>query len=158
MTHACMVSLKVFFILELAKKYLYTRLHVPLTGHITIWHILGENKSMRSEPQDIGLAFDVLTPKLPCLTRFSNIIFETSVVKWVNSDQVSLVVTCTAARLYMSPSDNSGWKVSKKWAIWNKYKLRAVKNDARLPSLKAFFILEQRNIYTRGYMSLRRDI
>ena len=49
---------------------------------------------MRSEPQDIGLAFDVLTPKLPCLTRFSSIIFETSVVKRVNSDQVSLVVTC----------------------------------------------------------------
>ena len=49
---------------------------------------------MRSEPQDIGLAFDVLTPKLPCLTRFGNIIFETSVVKRVNSDQVSLVVTC----------------------------------------------------------------
>ena len=46
---------------------------------------------MRSEPQDIGLPFDVLTPKLPCLTRFSNIIFETSVVKRVNSDQVSLV-------------------------------------------------------------------
>ena len=49
---------------------------------------------MRSEPQDIALAFDVLTPKLPYLTRFSNIIFETSVVKRVNSDQVSLVVTC----------------------------------------------------------------
>ena len=52
---------------------------------------------MRSEQQDIGLAFDVLTPKLPCLTRLSNIIFETSVVKRVNLDQVSPVVTCTAA-------------------------------------------------------------
>ena len=52
---------------------------------------------MRSEPQDIGLAFDVLTPKLPCLSRLSNIIFETSVVKRVNLDQVSPVVTCTAA-------------------------------------------------------------
>ena len=52
---------------------------------------------MRSEPQDIGFVFNVLTPKLPCLTRFSNISFETSVVKRVNSDQVSLVVTCTAA-------------------------------------------------------------
>ena len=52
---------------------------------------------MRREQQDIGLAFDVLTPKLPCLTRFSNIIFETSVVKRVNLDHVSPVVTCTAA-------------------------------------------------------------
>ena len=52
---------------------------------------------MRSEPQDIGFVFNVLTPKVPCLTRFSNISFETSVVKRVNSDQVSLVVTCTAA-------------------------------------------------------------
>ena len=52
---------------------------------------------MRSEPHDIGLAFDVLTPELPCLTRFSNIIFETSVVKRVNLDQVSPVMTCTAA-------------------------------------------------------------
>ena len=67
---------------------------------------------MRSEPQDIGFAFDVLTPKLPCLTRFSNVIFETNVVKRVNSDQVSLVVTCTAARLYMSPSDKFRREVS----------------------------------------------
>ena len=70
-------------------------LYVPLTGHITIWHILGENKSMRSEPRDIGLAFDVLTPKLPCLTSFRNLIFETNVVERVNSSQISLVVTCT---------------------------------------------------------------
>ena len=70
-------------------------LYVPLTGHITIWDILGKDKSMRSEPQDIGLAFDVLTPKLPCLTWFNNLIFETNVVERVNSSQISLVVTCT---------------------------------------------------------------
>ena len=83
-------------ILELAKKYLYV---VTCTSDETYNHLtyLGKNKSMGSEPQDIGLAFDVLTPKLPCLARLSNISFETSVVKRVNSDQVSLVVTCTAA-------------------------------------------------------------
>ena len=30
---------------------------------------------MRSEPQNIGLAFDLLTPKLSCLTRFVNLIW-----------------------------------------------------------------------------------
>ena len=33
---------------------------------------------MRSEPQNIGLAANVLTPKLLCLTRFSHLIFETN--------------------------------------------------------------------------------
>ena len=51
---------------------------------------------MSSEPQNIGLAFDVLTPKLSCLTRFFHLIFETNLVERVNSGQVSLVVTCTA--------------------------------------------------------------
>ena len=51
---------------------------------------------MRSEPQNIGFAFDVLTPKLSCLIRFSPLIFETNVVERVNSGQISLVVTCTA--------------------------------------------------------------
>ena len=51
---------------------------------------------MSSEPQNIGLAFDVLTPKLSCLIRFSHLIFETNVVERVNSGQISLVVTCTA--------------------------------------------------------------
>ena len=54
-------SLKAFFIHE--QRNIYTWLYVPVTGHITIWHILRKNKSMRSEPQNIGLAFDVLTPK-----------------------------------------------------------------------------------------------
>ena len=51
---------------------------------------------MRSEPQNIGLAFDVLTPNLSRLIRFSHLIFETNVVEQVNSGQISLVVTCTA--------------------------------------------------------------
>ena len=51
---------------------------------------------MRSEPQNIGLAFDVLTPKLSCLTRFNRLIFETNVVERVNSGRICLVVTCTA--------------------------------------------------------------
>ena len=50
---------------------------------------------MRSEPQNIGLAFDVLTPKLSCLIRLSHLIFETNVVERVNSRQISVVVTCT---------------------------------------------------------------
>ena len=50
---------------------------------------------MRSEPQNIGFAFDVLTPTLSCLIRFSPFIFETNVVERVNSGQISLVVTCT---------------------------------------------------------------
>ena len=44
----------------------------------------------------IGLEFDVLTPKLPCLTPFSHLIFETNVVERVNSGQISPVLTCTA--------------------------------------------------------------
>ena len=50
---------------------------------------------MRSEPQNIGLAFDVLTPNLSPAIRFSYLIFETNVVEQVNSRQISLVVTCT---------------------------------------------------------------
>ena len=51
---------------------------------------------MRSEPLNIGLAVNVLTFKLSCLTRFSHLIFETNLVERVNSGQISLVVTCTA--------------------------------------------------------------
>ena len=46
---------------------------------------------MRSEPQNIGLASDVLTPKLSCLIRFSHLIFETNVVERLNSGEISLV-------------------------------------------------------------------
>ena len=49
---------------------------------------------MSREPQNIGLTFDVLTPKLLCLTRFFHLIFETNLVERVNSGQTSLVVTC----------------------------------------------------------------
>ena len=51
---------------------------------------------MRSEPQNIGLAFDVLTHKLSGLTRFSDVVFETNVAERVNSGQISLVVIVTA--------------------------------------------------------------
>ena len=52
---------------------------------------------MRSEPQNNGLAFIVLTTKLSCLTLFIRPMFETytNVVERVNSGQISLVVTCT---------------------------------------------------------------
>ena len=49
---------------------------------------------MRSEPQNIGLTFDVLTPKLSCLIRFDHLIFQANVFKRVNSGKISLVVTC----------------------------------------------------------------
>ena len=49
---------------------------------------------MRSEPQNIGLAFDVLTPKLSCLIRFGHLIFQTNVVQRVNSGRISLGETC----------------------------------------------------------------
>ena len=51
---------------------------------------------MRSEPQNIGLAFHVLTPKISCLIRFDRLIFQTNVVERANSGKISLVVTCTA--------------------------------------------------------------
>ena len=38
---------------------------------------------MSSEPQNMGFAFDVLTPKLSCMTPFSHFIFETNVVERV---------------------------------------------------------------------------
>ena len=50
---------------------------------------------MRSDPQSIRLAFDDLTPKMLCLIRFSDLIFETNVVERVNLGQISLLVTCT---------------------------------------------------------------
>ena len=65
--------LKDFFILE--QRNIYTWLYVSVTGHITIWHILRKNKSMRSEPQNICHAFDVLTPKLSSLIRLSHLFF-----------------------------------------------------------------------------------
>ena len=57
---------------------------------------------MRSEPQNIGLAFDVLTPNLSRAIRFNYLIFETNVVEQVNSRQISLVVTCTDDCIYVT--------------------------------------------------------
>ena len=108
---------------------------------------------MRSEPQDVGLAFDVLTPNcrvwldLATLVLKQVLLNELTQTKLVSWWHVPLH-DCTCHHLTI-PAKN--WNFWEKWAIWNKYKLRAIKNDA-------FFILEQRNIYTRGYMSLRRDI
>ena len=63
---------------------------------------------MSSEPQNIELAFDVLTPKLSLLIRLRHLTFETNVVERVNAGQISLVVTCTADCTCHAPSDNSG--------------------------------------------------
>ena len=130
-----------------------------MTGHITIWHILRKNKSMRSEPQNIGFAFHVLTPKLSCLIRFGYLNFQTNVVQRVNSGKISLVVTCTAdctCNHLKIPAKNSNFREI--WSIWNKYKDLAIPNDDRLASLKAFFMLEQRNIYTWLYVPVTGHI
>ena len=66
---------------------------------------------MRSEPQNIGLAFDVLTPKLSCLIRFGYLIFQRNVVQRVNSGRISLVDGDMYGWLYMLPSENSGEKL-----------------------------------------------
>ena len=50
---------------------------------------------MRSDPQNIGLALEVLSPKLSYLTRFFYLILEIIFVELVNSGQISPVVTCT---------------------------------------------------------------
>ena len=71
----------------------YMSLHDGTYNHLTYFK---ENKTMRREAQNIGLAFDLLTPKLSCLIRSSHLILETNVVERVNSGQISLVVTCTA--------------------------------------------------------------
>ena len=67
------------------------------TCHLTYFN---KNKSMRSEPQNIGLAFNVLTPKLSCLIRFDQLIFQTNVFKRASSGKISLVVTCPADCTY----------------------------------------------------------
>ena len=69
---------------------------------------------MRSDPQNIGIEIDVLTPKLSCLIRISHLIFETNLLKReaVNSGRVSLVVTCTAhCTCHHLSSENSGKKL-----------------------------------------------
>ena len=48
-------------------------LYVALTGHITARNISRKNKSMRNEPQDMVLAFDMLARKLPCVSRFTRL-------------------------------------------------------------------------------------
>ena len=114
---------------------------------------------MRSEPQNIGLAFDVSTPKLSCMIRFDYLIFQANIVERVNSGKISLVVTCTAdcrCHHLKIPAKNSNFREN--WSIWNKYKHLAIPNDARLASLKAFFILEQRNIYTWLYVPVSGHI
>ena len=88
-------TLKVFFFLEQRK--IFTSLYVPLTGHLTIWHIL----SARSEPQDMLIAIQVIARKLPCL----RCCYEGNIVEWVNSSKltfrwhVSLIVLGTTLQI-----------------------------------------------------------
>ena len=51
-----------------------------------------KNQSMRSEPQEMALEFDSVTPQLPYLFRC----YKKNIVKWGNSSQIDFVVTCTA--------------------------------------------------------------
>ena len=56
---------------------------------------------MRSEPENMGLAFDILTPKLSCLTRSIHPMFETNLLneltqaESVSSWHVQLIVHVT---------------------------------------------------------------
>ena len=71
------------FFLYLEKKYLYVVI-CPSDGtynHLTYFE---ENDSWRSEPQNAMFAFDVLTPKLPRLIRFTQFKFETNIVECIN--------------------------------------------------------------------------
>ena len=80
-------SLKAFFILE--QRNIYTCMVIcPCDGTYNHLTYFKKNKSMRSKPQNIALAFDVLTPKLSCLIRFDQLIFQTNVVERVNSGQI----------------------------------------------------------------------
>ena len=155
---ARLASLKTFFILE--QRNIYTCMVIcPCDGTYNHLTYFKKNKSMRSEPQNIGLAFEVLTPKISCLIRFDYLILQTNVFKRVNSGKIILVVTCTADRTCHHlnfPAKNSNFREN--WSIWNKYMHLAIPNDARLASLKAFFILEQRNIYTWLYVPVTGHI
>ena len=120
---------KGFFILE--QRNIYAWLYVPVTGHITIWHIWKENKRIRSEPQDMVLSFDVLNPKLSCpidlSTLFSKqtLLNELTPAKLVSWWHV-YTADCTCYHRKISATNRKFWE---NWATWNKYKHLAISND-----------------------------
>ena len=123
------------------QRSIYTWLDVTLTDHITIWHISCENRSMRSEPQGTEFAFDILTPILPCLSPCYRPSSERSIVQWVNSAQINLVMTstddCTCFHLTIQATN---WMLCDKWEVWNKCRSLPITSVVRHASLKAFFL------------------
>ena len=76
------LKVKLFFPL-FSEKYLYVVIS-PSDGtynHLTYFE---KNRSMRGEPKNMVLAFDVLTPKVPSLSRFTNFKLERNNVERVN--------------------------------------------------------------------------
>ena len=69
---------------------------------------------------------------------------------------VTCTADCTCQHLTETPAKN--WNFWENWPIWNKYKHLAIPNDDRLASLKAFFILEQSNVYTWLYVPVTEHI
>ena len=79
-------------------KYLIWKMYTEICIEVsqTVSNILRENRSMRSETQDMVLAFDVWAPELLSLSQYYglNLIFlkEIYIVQWANSDQSLCVV------------------------------------------------------------------
>ena len=109
---------------------------------------------MRSERQEMWFEFGSINAQLPCPSRC----FARNIVKWGNSNQIGLVVTCTADCTCHHPTileRNINFSVSRE--VRNKYGDLSIANVARLGSFKAFSFLSN-EISIRGYLSLWREI
>ena len=114
----------------------------------------GKNQSIRSEPQNIQLAYHVITSELPCQSRcykLKILLNQLTLAILTSWWHVPLIVLVS---IWQSFERNWNFRVS--WAILNKYGNSAIGNVPRLGSLKAFFVLEQRNIDTWLYVTLTR--
>ena len=113
-----------------------------------------KNESIRSEPKIFQFAFHFVTTKLPCQSRH----FERNIAEWVITLTILTswwhVPLIVLVSIWQSFERNWNFRVS--WAILNKYGNSAIGNVPRLGSLKAFFVLEQRNIDTWLYVTLTR--
>ena len=80
-------------------------------------------------------------------------------MRYCNSSQIDFVVTCTADCTGHHPTIRErNWNFWISQEVLNKYGDLSIAHVARLDSLKAFFVLEQRNIYTWLYVTLTRHM